>query len=144
MLDKIDIKNILYSFIIGALIGLCAQIALNPVPDLKSLLICVLISGIIGLFVGTAIVFVMALLPVKIAKPSTYFMISNLAALFITLAVILSFYFYGVENFTATDLVIVLIIAFVVIIAANILDYSRYKRTNIKLMEYVEKKNRLK
>ncbi len=144
MLDKIDINNILYSFVIGALIGLFAQIALNPMPDLKSLFLCVFISGIVGLFIGAAIVFVMALLPIKIAKPSTYFIINNLTALFITLIVILSLYYSGVENFSLTDLIIVLIIAFVIIISANILDYSRYKRTNIKLMEYIEKKNRLK
>ncbi|MDD3168796.1 MAG: hypothetical protein PHC91_04940 [Eubacteriales bacterium] len=144
MLERIDIKDILSSFVIGALIGLFAQMALNPVPDLKSLVICVLISGIIGFFVGTAIVYVMALLPIQIAKPSTYFIINNLAALFITLAVILSFYFYGIENFAFNDLRIVLFIAFVVIVSANILDYFRYRRTNLKLMEYIEKKNKLK
>jgi drug/metabolite transporter (DMT)-like permease len=144
MLDRIDIKNILFSLVIGTIIGLFAQIVLNPVPDMKSLLICVLISGIIGLIVGTIITFIMALLPIKNAKPISYFIINNLIALFITLIAILSLYFYGVENFTGTDLVIVLIIALVIIIAANILEYYKYKRTNKKLMEYIEKKNKLK
>ncbi|HPW40184.1 MAG TPA: hypothetical protein PLY12_06060 [Bacillota bacterium] len=144
MLDRIDIKNILFSLVIGTIIGLFAQIVLNPVPDMKSLIICVLISGIIGLIVGTIITFIMALLPIKNAKPISYFIINNLIALFITLIAILSLYFYGVENFTGTDLVIVLIIALVIIIAANILEYYKYKRTNKKLMEYIEKKNKLK
>jgi len=143
MLDRIDIKNILFSLVIGALIGLFSQFALNSIPDMKSLLICVLISGIIGLVIGAVIEFIMSLLPIKIAKPSTYFFISNLTALFITLVVILLLYFYGVKNFDVTDLVIVLIIAFVIIITANILDYNRYKRANKKLIEYIEKKNKI-
>lgn len=144
MLDRIDIKNILCSFVIGAVIGLFSQIALNSVPDMKSLLICVLISGIIGFAIGTIIAFIMALLPIRIAKPSTYFIISNLTALFITLLVVLLLYFYGVKNFDVKDLSIVLIIAFVIIVAANMVDYNRYKRTNKKLMEYKEKKNEKK
>jgi len=144
MLDRIDIKNILFSFVIGTIIGLFAQIVLNSVPDMKSLLKCVLISGIVGLLVGTVITFIMAIIPVKSAKPSSYFIINNLIALFITLVAILLLYFYGVENFTGTDLVIVLIIAIVIIIAANIIEYYKYKRTNKKLIEYIEKKNKLK
>lgn len=143
-MDRIDIKNILCSFVIGAVIGLFSQIALNSVPDMKSLLICVLISGIIGFAIGTIIAFIMALLPIRIAKPSTYFIISNLTALFITLLVVLLLYFYGVKNFDVKDLSIVLIIAFVIIVAANMVDYNRYKRTNKKLMEYKEKKNEKK
>ena len=88
MLDRIDIKNILFSLVIGTIIGLFAQIVLNPVPDMKSLIICVLISGIIGLIVGTIITFIMALLPIKNAKPISYFIINNLIALFITLIAI--------------------------------------------------------
>lgn len=142
MLDRIDIRNILFSFIIGALIGLFSHIALNPASNLKSLMICVLMSGIIGLFVGTVIEFVMALLPVTIAKPGTYFLINNLTALFVTSVVILSLYFYWRDNFTTGDLVIVLIIAFGTVIGANILDYYKYKRTNARLMEYIEKRNK--
>lgn len=144
MLDRIDIRNILFSFIIGALIGLFAHIALNPAPSLIPLMICVLVSGIIGLFIGTVIEFVMALLPVTIARPGMYFLINILTALFVTLIVILSLYFYLSENFTSSDLTIVLIIAFGTIIGANILDYYKYKRTNAKLMEYIEKQNKLK
>lgn len=143
MLDRIDIKNIFFSFGIGALIGLFSQIALNSVPDTKSVLLCILVSGIIGLVIGAVIEFIMALLPIKNARSSTYFIISNITALVITSVIILFLYFYGVENFSVTDLIVVLTIAFVIIIAANILDYARYKRTNRKLMEYIEKKNKV-
>jgi hypothetical protein len=139
MLDRIDIKNILCSFVIGALIGLFSQIAVNAALDIKVLLISVLISGLFGLFIGAVIEFIMSLLPIKIAKPSTYFIISNITALLITFVVILLLFFYGVEDFDATDLSIVLIIAFVIIFAANIIDYTRYKKANKKLVEYKEK-----
>ncbi len=144
MLDRINIMNILFSFIIGLLIGMFAQIALNPVQNLISLLICVFVSGIIGLFIGTVIEFVMALLPLRIARPATYFLINNLTALFVTFVVIFTLYIYGVENFTVRDLTIVLAIAFGTIIGANILDYWKYKRTNTKLMDYIEKRSRPK
>ncbi|NLF36038.1 MAG: hypothetical protein GX584_02670 [Clostridiaceae bacterium] len=144
MLDKVDIKSILFSFVIGAVIGLFAQIVLNTVPDLRSLLICVLISGIIGLIIGTVISFIMALLPAKYAKPGSYFIINNLIALFVTLVAILSLYFYGIENFNAKDLVIVLAIALVIIVTANIINYYKYKRTNKKLIEFIQKRTNVK
>ena len=143
MLNRIDKINLIYSFAIGAVIGLIAQLALNSGPDAGALLLCVLASGVIGLVVGLLVMFIMALMPVRIAGTKSYFIIGNLIALFITLAAIVTIYFIGVENFTGTDLGIVLAIAFPVIILANVLEYFKYKRTNRKLMDYIARKNRL-
>ncbi len=142
MLNRIDINNALYSFLIGAVIGLIAQLALNSGPNAGPLLLCVLVSGVIGLVVGILIMFVMSLLPVRIAAAKWYFIIGNIIAMFITFIAITTIYFIGVENFTGTDLAIVLAIAFPVIILANVLEYLKYRRTNRKLMEYIDRKNR--
>lgn len=140
MLSRIDKNNSLYSFVIGAIIGLVAYLSLNSAPDAGSLLLCAFISGVIGLVVGIVIMVAMSLLPVKIAKTRLYFIIGNLLALLVTAAIILTIYFIGVEDFNSRDLLVVLAIAFPVIILANILEYVKYKKTNRKLIDFIERK----
>ncbi|MCX7745833.1 MAG: hypothetical protein N2645_02935 [Clostridia bacterium] len=141
MFEKISIRNILFSFLIGAIIGITNQIILNSPIEIGSVLLSILISGTTGLFIGTIVEFVLVLLPISIAKPSSYFFINNIIALFVTAIVILGLYFYGVlKNMNATDIIIVLIVAFAIIVLANTFDFFRYKKTNMKLMEYKAKR----
>jgi len=142
MFERIDKKSILLSSVLGIIIGLFAQIVLNSLLDIRSLLICMFISAVIGLVIGTAIAFIQAALPIQSAQPRSYFIFSNVIALLITFAVILLLYLFGMENFTIKDLGIVLLIAFIIITGANVFEYYRYKRTNRKLIEYIDKKSK--
>jgi hypothetical protein len=139
MLEKIETKNILFSFVIGALIGLIAQLTLNTVSGIGLLMLWFLIGGAIGLVAGTAIEFVMAVLPVTIARPVTYFLLNNLVALFFTAVAVIALYCFGIENFTGTDLAAVLAIAVVIVIMANGLHYYKYRNLNKNLVSYIEK-----
>jgi hypothetical protein len=137
MFSRMKISNLFYSFGIGAAIGLSSQILIDASRHLPDVLLNVLISGMIGFLIGAVIEVILALVPIRLANAKTYFIISNLVALSVT-AIVIVFPFYVVrpQIISTTDLFRVLGVAFIIIVAANIFDYFRYKRANQHLKDF--------
>lgn len=139
MFEKIDFKNILYSVGIGAMIGMSSRLLISNNWEFKAIVINALFSGLIGLLIGVVTEVVLALIPFRIAKPFTFFLINLFIALFITGAILLFSYFYIVEGMTSSDIIKVLLVAFFIILLANLFDYHRYKKANKHLTAFKEK-----
>lgn len=140
MFERINYKNILYSVGIGVTIGLSSRLLVNGDWNTEAVIINALFSGLIGLLIGVITEVVLARLPIRFAKPLTFFLINLSIALFITGAILLSAYFFVVEGMTASDIMKVLLCAFFIILLANLFDYYRYKKANKQLTAFKEKK----
>ena len=141
MLNKINMKNVYYSFFIGAIISMTSRYILLKDFTLIFDAVSFFISGLLGLTIGFLVEIFTALLPLKLAKMKLFFLINNLMAIFITVIFLIVFYLSGLIQTTKPQLYKVLIIAAVIIALINFFDYLNYRATNRKLQKFQKQLN---
>lgn len=132
-----DLGNIVKSLFLGAGIGIVTLfLAREPIePGLQ--LLTVLASAAIGLTVGLVTEWSTSLLPLRMARTGTYFLISALIALVVTAAIMLGMIVLAGALGAAPDAsgewwaVVALILAIVAV--ANVVDYGLHRQRMSRL-----------
>lgn len=136
MLSKINRNSIISSFWIGVAISLVFQKLLNISTNPTNLLTIGFIGGVIGILIGTVTEVITVFLPISMANPKMYFVISGSIGVLITIMV-LSVTKLGLQySFSPSELRIAVVVSVGIIAVANGVEYLNYKRTNIKLEAY--------
>lgn len=136
-MENLNFVNVIKSFFLGIGIGLLLQLQATAEQELAYRVMSVLASGSIGFLVGLVTEWLTASLPISLARVRTYFLINGLIALIVTATLMLAM------NAIATgmtgeqpDFAPVLGIVLSIVAAANLLDYSLYRRTRRRLERY--------
>ncbi len=136
MLSKINKNSIISSFWIGLAISLVFQKLLNISANPANLMTIAFIGGAIGILIGTVTEVITVFLPISMANPKMYFIISGSIGVLITFMV-LSVTKLGLQySFSPSELRIAVVVSVGIIAVANGFEYLNYKRTNIKLEAY--------
>ncbi|MBD8000391.1 hypothetical protein, partial [Oerskovia gallyi] len=84
-----NFRNVVNSFFLGLGIGVVMLVANAGAGDPGMWALTVLASGGIGLLVGLVTEWLTSLLPIRLARPRTYFLLNGLIALVTTAAIML-------------------------------------------------------
>lgn len=138
MFNKVNIHNIFYSIYIGLFIGALIQLfkGQNSSGPFIISVVMVLISGLIGLVIGSITEFLTSLLPVSMASIHRYYVVNNTIAVVVTLCVLTSL--HGLLNLslsTKEDVYMLVSICFIVSLC-NLLIYIKHKKLNKQLSQY--------
>lgn len=138
MFNKVNIHNIFYSIYIGLFIGALIQLynGQDSNSSFITSVVMVLISGLIGLVIGSITEFLTSLLPVSMASIHRYYVVNNTIAVVVTLCVLTSL--RGLLNIslsTKEDVYMLVSICFIVS-ACNSLVYIKHKKLNKHLSQY--------
>jgi len=136
MLDKINYRSLVTSFGIGVAISCSFQLQLMESIELKSFLMVAFAGGGIGFLIGAFAEVITALLPISLAKPKTYFMISGGIGLGLTMSVLILSKLMLKEAMGIDVFRSVVIIAVGIVVVANVLDFRHYKKANDHLEAY--------
>lgn len=124
-------KSGLLGLIIGTVLAVIGSAGTTPLERVVTVLLC----GIIGLAIGTATEWLTSLLPTRIARTATYFVIS--AAIAITISAIVTAALIAISpgvvgyHLWAIPLIVVTIVSI-----GNLVDYQMYRRTQRRLAAY--------
>lgn len=140
MLKKINYMNIFKSLFLGIFVGAVVIAYLNGYESAQVFMLQLLLSGVAGLLIGAVTEIITALLPIDIAKTSTFFFINNMVAIITTVFILFVTFTIIGGNMKEVSLEI-LIISCILIAIANVIDYLMYKNTNRKLQDYQKKNN---
>ncbi len=141
MLNKLNIKGIWLSSIIGLIIGSLNLVFIYKPANTNDLIIVLIACTLIGLFIGAITEVITALLPISLANPKRYFFINNLIALITTcIILVIIFAITSAATYRLIDLLTIIGIAITVVIVSNGMDYLYYVRTNKKLRDYQSRK----
>lgn len=140
MLKKINYMNIFKSLFLGIFVGAVVIAYLNGYESAQVSMLQLLLSGVAGLLIGAVTEIITSLLPIDIAKTSTFFFINNMVAIITTVFILFVTFTIIGENMKEVSLEI-LIISCIIIAIANVIDYLMYKNTNRKLQDYQKKNN---
>jgi len=135
MFNKINYNGILVSVWIGIAISISSQILLGDIQSMSTFFTVSLSGGGLGLFIGLFAEGITALFPITIAKPKTYFLISTLIGMAVTVIVLISINTF-IGSLNPSMIKHVIYIALGVISVANIIDFLHYKKTNMRLETY--------
>ncbi|WP_105616402.1 hypothetical protein [Vallitalea okinawensis] len=136
MLEKMNVKNIVYSVYLGLFIGASIQFYFGQHRNIGLFLVVLIISGIIGLLIGGITEFFTALLPISIATTNKYYLFNNIIALMVTLIVFASISrFIDLSKHPKNNIYMMLFICCTISIC-NLLVYTNHKRINKRLEKY--------
>ncbi|RXR24759.1 hypothetical protein EQW78_07565 [Oerskovia turbata] len=135
-----NFRNVVNSFFLGLGIGVVVVVASAGAGDAGPWALTVLASGGIGLLVGLVTEWLTSLLPIRLARPRTYFLLNGLVALVTTAAIMLGL--VGLAAGTGAGAgpqgdvrdwwpVVGLVLAIVVV--ANVADYLVFRWTRARL-----------
>ncbi|GAA1409111.1 hypothetical protein [Oerskovia paurometabola] len=135
-----NFRNVVNSFFLGLGIGVVMLVANAGAGDPGMWALTVLASGGIGLLVGLVTEWLTSLLPIRLARPRTYFLLNGLIALVTTAAIMLGL--VGLAAGTGWGSgsqggargwwpVVGLVLAIVVV--ANVADYLVFRWTRARL-----------
>lgn len=129
-----NIGNVVKSFFLGLGIGVVVLFIDPDAGDLGLRTLSVLASGGIGLLVGLVTEWLTSLLPIRLARPRTYFLINGAIAVVVTAAIM--FGLVALSGRAVADEnglwpIVGLVIA--IVIVANVADYLLYLRTMARL-----------
>lgn len=133
-----NFRNVVNSFFLGLGIGVVVILANAGAGDPGLWALTVLASGGIGLLVGLVTEWLTSLLPIRLARPRTYFLLNGLIALVTTAAIMagLAALAAGTGIGAQGDVqgwwpVVGLVLAIVVV--ANVADYLVFRWTRARL-----------
>lgn len=134
----VNFGNVVKSFLLGIGIGVIINVAsaLQPgggASDVGTWSLTIAAGGLIGLVIGLVTEWLTALLPIRMARTRTYFVINGVIALIVTTAVLLLARAALGGGFAAADWWQTLGAILLIVTIANILDYAVYARTNARL-----------
>lgn len=133
-MDKINFKNCIKSFFLGVLIGAALQIYEHVDASISDRALALLLSGGIGFAIGLITEWLTSILPIRLAKARTYFMINNMIALVVTALIVgLLLPIAAVQPEGPGELIPVLILVLGIVCVANLFDYWMYRRAQKKL-----------
>jgi len=133
-MEKVNLENIIKSFFLGIFIGVILQFYVNVTVSASYRFLLVLTSGGIGFVIGFITEWLTSRLPISLANPRNYFFINNLIALAVTaLIVTAAMVVTGSEIESIREFIPVLSIVLVIVCAANIGEYIKYRRAQNKL-----------
>lgn len=133
-MDTVNFANVIKSFFLGILIGVIIQLQTPPGLLLSYKVMSVLASGSIGFIIGLTTEWITSVLPIRIARMRTYFLVNGLIALSVTLILMIALSALAAndglnqEGFLPVGLLVLGIVG-----TANLLDYMWYRRTQHKL-----------
>lgn len=132
-----NFRNVVNSFFLGLGIGVVVLLVDPGDPADGALglkVLSVLVGGGIGLLVGLVTEWLTSLLPIRLARPRTYFLLNGLIAVVTTAAIMLGLVALAVGVAGGTrgwGPVVGLVLAIVVV--ANVADYLHYRWTATRL-----------
>lgn len=85
-----NIGNVVKSFFLGLGIGLVVLVLTSDAGTIGLRLLSVLASGGIGMLVGLVTEWLTSLLPIRLARPRTYFLINGAIAVIVTAVIMLT------------------------------------------------------
>ncbi len=136
MLDKINYRSLVTSFGIGVAISCSFQLQLTESIEVKSFLMVAFAGGGIGFLIGAIAEIITAFLPVSLAKPKTYFLISGGIGLGLTIIVLMLSKLMLKESMDVDMFRTIVLIAVSIVAVANVLDFKHYKKANNHLEAY--------
>lgn len=136
MLDKINKKAVIQSFFLGVAIGVSAHLMVIGVDSPAQMALSVVISGLIGLFIGLVTEAFTAILPISLAKPRWYYAINNLIAITLALMIFVIGRPFFSGDLTSREFSSLVAFILVIIAVANLFEYLNYRRINKRLSEY--------
>ena len=131
---KIDYKNILKAVFAGILVGIVFFLT-----DSENEKIVIVQSGLLGLIIGTLTEVVTALLPITMANPKNYYLISSILSLVFSSVIITLFStFWLDQSFIPAYILLRILVVFIIIIIIEMIAHFNYIRSNNKLKRYQE------
>ncbi|WP_270166961.1 hypothetical protein [Paenibacillus sp. SYP-B4298] len=133
-METVNFTNVIKSFFLGIVIGVMVQLQAPPglLPSYK--VMSVLASGSIGFIIGLITEWITSMLPLRLARMRTYFLINGLIALSVTFILLIGMNQITVnEGHSQEGFLPVVAIVLGIVGAANLLDYMWYRRTQHKL-----------
>lgn len=135
-----NFKNVANSFFLGLGIGAVLLVTNAGAGDLGLRLLTMLASGGIGLAVGLVTEWLTSLLPIRLARPRTYFLLNGLIALVTTAAImgglvtlsVVTGVWAGPEE-DAQDWWPVVGLVLAIVVVANVADYLVFRWTRVRL-----------
>lgn len=130
--------NVVKSFFLGVGIGVLLQLGMlfrpgSDASDAGSWAIALAASGMIGLVIGLVTEWLTALLPIRLARTRTYFLINGGIAVVVTAAILLLARTVVGGGFASAEWWSTLGIIVLIVTIANVADYAVYARTNARL-----------
>ena len=127
-------KNVVKSFFLGIFIGVALQ-SINPAAaDVTQRLWSVLAAGGLGLIIGLVTEWTTSLLPLRIARTRTYFLLNNVIAMVVTApAMVLLTAFAASPADARWGWWPFILTAVAIVGAANGVEYLLYRRTQRRL-----------
>lgn len=135
-----NFRNVVSSFFLGLGIGVVVILANPGAGDPGLWALTVLASGGIGMLVGLVTEWLTSLLPIRLARPRTYFLLNGLVALVTTAAIMLGL--AGLAAGTgagagpqgaARDWWPVVGLVLAIVVVANVADYLVFRWTRARL-----------
>lgn len=126
-----NIGNVVKSFFLGLGIGLVVLVLTSDAGTIGLRLLSVLASGGMGMLVGLVTEWLTSLLPIRLARPRTYFLINGAIAVIVTAVIMLTLMAFSGWRGAGMWRLIVVVLAIVMV--ANIVDYLLYRRTMARL-----------
>lgn len=130
-----DIAAVVKSFFLGLGIGVVLQVLGLVEATLLERVLTVLASGGIGLVIGAATEYLTSLLPIRIARTASYFLINNLIAMAISALVVSLMLAFASEEDRAGRGWPNVVTVVAIVGVANVVDYLLYRRTQRRLHE---------
>ncbi|GAA3217316.1 hypothetical protein ACFP63_14160 [Oerskovia jenensis] len=133
-----NFRNVVNSFFLGLGIGVVVILANAGAGDPGLWALTVLASGGIGLLVGLVTEWLTSLLPIRLARPRTYFLLNGLIALVTTAAIMAGLAALaagtgiGVEG-DGQDWWPVVGLVLAIVVVANVADYLVFRWTRARL-----------
>ncbi|MFF2369297.1 hypothetical protein [Agromyces sp. NPDC058110] len=141
-----NLGNVVKSFFLGAGIGVVTLLLPREPVDLGLQVLTVLVSGGIGLLVGLVTEWLTSLLPIRLARTGTYFLISGLIALVVTAAIMLGMVALargmGADPDAAWDWWAVVLLILAIVAVANAVDYLLHRQRMSRLRRLQESLDR--
>lgn len=133
-------RNVVSSFFLGLGIGVVVILASAGAGDPWLWVLTVLASGGIGLLVGLVTEWLTSLLPIRLARPRTYFLLNGLIALVTTAAIMLGLAALAAGTGLgarpedgAQDWWPVVGLVLAIVVVANVADYLVFRWTRARL-----------
>lgn len=123
--------NVVKSFFLGLGIGLVVLVLTPDAGTIGLRMLSVLASGGIGLLVGLVTEWLTSLLPIRLARPRTYFLINGAIAVVVTAAIMVTL--LAVSGWKGAEVWGLVAVVLAIVVVANVVDYLLYRRTMTRL-----------
>ncbi|MFE4465107.1 hypothetical protein ACFRCR_08275 [Oerskovia sp. NPDC056781] len=135
-----NFRSVVSSFFLGLGIGVVVILANAGTGDPGLWALTVLASGGIGMLVGLVTEWLTSLLPIRLARPRTYFLVNGLIALVTTAAIMLGLAGLAAGTGVGTgpqggarDWWPVVGLVLIIVVVANVADYLVFRWTRARL-----------